>query len=110
VARARSCALCAAALVDVVAGRASTLQLRVIVMQVLDPILAINLPPDPAPPRLPDHWPEPPPLPVEPPLEPIEPPTHDPEPPPPIEPPLPSPEFESPDLRASSWRRHVAMT
>lgn len=51
------------------------------------PALAINVPPDPPAPRLPDDWPRPPPLPEEPPYDPSKPPKHDP-------PPAPEPQIE----------------
>ena len=58
------------------------------------PVLAINVPPDPPPPRLPNDWPGPPPLPEEPPPDPSKPPKHDPPPPPDpqIEPEIPGKE------------------
>jgi hypothetical protein len=45
-------------------------------------VIAINVPPDPPPPRLPDDWPRPPPPLPEEPLDPSKPPKHDPPPPP----------------------------
>jgi len=55
---------------------------------------AINVPPDPPEPRLPDDWPKPPPLPEEPQIDPNKPPKHDPppEPEPQIEPEIPGKE------------------
>jgi hypothetical protein len=61
-----------------------------------DGALAINVPPDPPPPRLPDDWPRPPPLPEEPPPDLPKPPQHDPpsREPPQHEPPSREPEIE----------------